>query len=205
MTVTLSQTGSSVTGISVIQCSGCGAGQDNINGTANGNTAIVAITHLDGTPSVPVATFTITGTGMSTQWPGSGGVMVTGALTAGASASTPAPAPTPAAGKYDGIYDFSFTYPKQGGGLTTVVMGGGFFIVRSGRISSSDATVAGAVLDNFGNVRFTGPCWTSSGGVATWTGQLNVGSESFLLGGGGPYVCQNNINGGSWRAYNGSR
>ena len=111
------------------------------------------------------------------------------------------PSPTPLVGQFDGTYDFSFTLPKQGGGQQTAVADPGFFTISNGVISSSDATIAGTVLDDFGNVRFTGPCWTSSGGIAIWTGIINARSGPKF--GEGTYVCQNNIKGGSWHAYNG--
>ena len=75
-----------------------------------------------------------------------------------------------------------------------------FFIVTNGRISSSDATLNGAVLDNFGNVRFTGPCWLGPA-VATWTGVLNAGAGPKF--GQGNYTCTLQVVGGTWRVYNG--
>lgn len=120
-----------------------------------------------------------------------------------------APTPTPAARPFDETYDFSFTHPTPPcsispppcGGQKTQVMPPGFFRISNGIVSSSDATVTGSVLDNFGNVRFTAPCWTSSGGIATWTGIMNALSGPKF--GEGKYVCQNGIIGGSWHAYNG--
>jgi hypothetical protein len=120
----------------------------------------------------------------------------------GSAAAIPPPAAPqpPAGGKYDGTYDFSFTFPKQGGGVNTQVINR-FFIIRNGQISSADGTVTGSVLDNFGNVRFTGPCWDGGGSPATWMGIMDA-----LAGknGQGTYTCRNNIIGGSWRAYNGT-
>jgi hypothetical protein len=86
-----------------------------------------------------------------------------------------------------------------GTGEITVVAPSGYFRIRNGVISSSDGRMSGAVLDNFGNVRFTYVCWDSTPG-ATWTGIVNALSSP-ALGGGGRYVCPNAI-GGSWRIYN---
>jgi len=118
-----------------------------------------------------------------------------------ANRTPPAPAPPPTTtGRYDGTYDFSYVYPQPGGSSTYSLPR--FFIVRNGTISSTDGTVAGTVLDSTaGTVRFTAPCWTSSGGTATWTGTLTASSPKS---GQGSYTCQNNINGGTWRVSNGT-
>lgn len=114
---------------------------------------------------------------------------------------TPGP-PAPTAGKYDGVYDFSWTHNAAGGGQTTRVFPR-LFVVRNGRISSSDGVLAGSVTnDTFGNVEFTGPCWDGSSGGATFTGILNAGSGPKF--GQGTVVCKNvHAPGGSWRVYNG--
>lgn len=107
-------------------------------------------------------------------------------------------APTPT-GRFDGTYDFSFVHP-QPGGQRTQVLPAGFLRIRNGVITSSDGTANGAVLDDFGNVRFTAPCWDGGGGLAVWTGIMSVAAGRTGL---GNYVCQNGILGGTWRAYNG--
>jgi len=86
-----------------------------------------------------------------------------------------------------------------------------FFIVRNGIVSSNDGTVAGAITnDNFGNVRFTGPCphgdsLPNPNLSATWTGIMNAGAGPKF--GQGNYVCRTPVGTPSrntWRAYNGS-
>lgn len=104
---------------------------------------------------------------------------------------------TTTTGLFDGTYDFSFVHPVQGG--TNTVPLSRFFTIKNGIISSSDGTIAGTVTES-GVVQFTGPCWTSSGGTATWTGTLSAGSPRS---GQGNYTCQNNINGGTWSVTNG--
>ena len=120
---------------------------------------------------------------------------------------SPTPTPAPTAGKYDGTYDFSITYPTSGTTVATSVVPR-FFIIRNGAVSSSDATVAGTILDTFGNVRFTGPCPHGDGMPnpnlsATFTGIMNAGAGPKF--GQGTYVCRQAISGTkTWRAYNGS-
>jgi hypothetical protein len=112
----------------------------------------------------------------------------------------PRTTPPPASGsRYAATYDFSFVHPAPGGSATEVL--NQFLFVRTdGLIGSTDRTVSGSV-DSSGNVQFTGPCWTSSGGTATFTGTL---SDVSPKSGGGSYVCAlNGINGGTWRVYNG--
>ncbi|MEI7950736.1 MAG: hypothetical protein WCI66_10950 [Gammaproteobacteria bacterium] len=116
-----------------------------------------------------------------------------------ATTRTPPPTPAPTTGIYDGTYDFYLVYPNPGGAATLTVSR--FFIVKDGVISSSDGTVTGTVTNSTtGAAQFTGPCWTSSGGTATFTGNLGAGSPKS---GQGSYTCQNNINGGTWRVANG--
>jgi hypothetical protein len=113
---------------------------------------------------------------------------------------SPSTTPPPATGsRYAATYDFSFVHPSPGGSATEVL--NQFWFVRTdGLVGSSDRTVSGSV-DSSGNVRFTGPCWTSSGGTATFTGTL---SDASPKSGSGTYVCAlNGINGGMWRVYNG--
>lgn len=115
------------------------------------------------------------------------------------STRTPAPTPVPTTGRFDATYDLSFQHPVQGG--TNTVPLSRFVTIKNGVVSSSDGTVSGTVTDSAtGAVRFTAPCWTSSGGTATWTGTLTVGPPKS---GQGSYTCQNNINGGTWRVTNG--
>lgn len=101
-------------------------------------------------------------------------------------------------GKYDAVYDFSFVTSTPGGNQT-IVLPAGFFIVKNGVISSSDNTLSGKVLDDFGNVQFTGPCPINNG-TANFTGILNAGNPKF---GQGNYTCQIGGITRTWRAYNG--
>jgi hypothetical protein len=93
MTLTLSQTGASVAGVAAVTTA-VGTGTESINGTANGNTATVAFTNSSGTTVVPVATFSINGTGMSVNWATTSGFVITGTLTSG---GIPVPQPGTAA------------------------------------------------------------------------------------------------------------
>ena len=52
-------------------------------------------------------------------------------------------------GKYYGVYNFSFVTSTPSGNQT-IVLPSGFFIVKNGVISSSDNTLSGTVLDDFG-------------------------------------------------------
>lgn len=98
----------------------------------------------------------------------------------------------------DGTYDFSFVI-NHGGTLQTYVLPR-YFIVTNGVISSSAGDLSGSVLDNFNNVRFTGPCPVGNTGGAVFTGILNLRNPK---GGQGSWVCNNGGASLSWRAYNG--
>jgi len=116
---------------------------------------------------------------------------------------TPTPTPSPApsgGGRYDGTYDFTFTYPQSGTTATRSLSR--FFVVTNGRITADgDSSVSGSVTsDTTGPVTFRGSCWTPSGGTATFTGALVAGSPKI---GSGTYTCQNDIRGGTWTVSNG--
>ena len=102
-------------------------------------------------------------------------------------------------GKYDGVYDFSFVTSTPSGNQT-IVLPAGFFIVKNGVISSSDNTLSGKVLDDFGNVQFTGPCPINNG-TANFTGILDALAAPKA--GHGNYTCQIGGITRTWRAYNG--
>ena len=108
------------------------------------------------------------------------------------------PAGGTAGGKYDGTYDFSFVINHNGTRETYVLSR--YFIVTNGSISSNPAQLSGSVLDNFGNVRYSGPCPVGNTGGAVFTGILNAGNPKF---GQGNWVCNNGGASESWRAYNG--
>jgi hypothetical protein len=114
---------------------------------------------------------------------------------ANATSSTTTTAPAATGSRFAGTYDFSYVSPLGPQSLTR------YWTVRSdGSIVSSEGAVSGTVNDA-GTVRFTAPCWTNSGGTATWTGTLTVGS---VKSGSGSFTCAlNNINGGTWRVDNG--
>ena len=109
-----------------------------------------------------------------------------------------APIAVPASGSSrDGVYDFSFVF-SQNGTPTTVVLQQ-YFVVTNGNISSNPAELSGSVLDDFGNVEFTGPC-PVNGGNAQFTGTLNLVNP---LGGQGGWTCDIGGASNTWRAYNG--
>src|ERR1035437_8629273 len=99
--------------------------------------------------------------------------------------------------KYDGTYDFSFVINHNGTPETTVLSR--YFKVTNGNISSNPPQLAGSVLDNFGNVNYSGPCPVNSGN-AVFTGILNAGNPKF---GQGKWTCNNGGVSNTWRAYNG--
>lgn len=99
-----------------------------------------------------------------------------------------------AANKYDGVYDYSVTV------RAVVYQSPRAFVVTNGNISSNPAGFAGTVTDNFGNVRFSGPCPNGATGGAVYTGILNAGNPKF---GQGKYTCNNGGAVDNWRVYNG--
>ena len=195
--MTLTQTGSTVTGVAVIPpCSVCTITQQSVNGTVSGNVATVAITHADGSALVPVATLTISGSNMSTSWTGTSGT-IAGTLAAVTLA--------PGAAKYDGSYNFFFVYPTGPGGASGSTNLKRFLIVKNSVVSSSDGTVTGTV-DSFGAIKFSGPCPINSS-VADWTGNMNASALAGSNFGQGKYTCRIAIGGAgytlSWQAIQG--
>lgn len=116
-------------------------------------------------------------------------------LDAAAASTSGSTSPASTGSRFAGTYDFSYVSPLGPQNLNR------YWTVRSdGSIISSDGAVSGTVNDA-GTVRFTAPCWTNSGGTATWTGTLTAGS---VKSGSGPFTCAlNKINGGTWRVDNG--
>lgn len=109
--------------------------------------------------------------------------------------SEPAPPPAPTGSAYAGTYDFSYVSPGGPQSLSQY-----WFVNSNAQVGSTDRLVSGTV-DGSGNVRFTAPCWTSSGGTATWIGTLSATTPKS---GGGTFTCASNgINGGTWRVVNG--
>jgi hypothetical protein len=199
ITITLSQSGSTVSGTMTIT-SGPGVGQVLVQGTASGSTANVTFTNSDGSAvGVTNATFTLNGGTMSTQWIGTGGIVITGTLTGGA---TPVAAPTaPSSGtKYDGTYNFFFKYPCPTGTCSNNLPN--FLIIRNGNVTASDGSISGGSVSSFGNITFTSACPINSS-VATWTGVMNASALAGANFGQGTYTCSFAIGGGSndsWQA-----
>ncbi len=102
------------------------------------------------------------------------------------------------AGKYDGTYDFSVVSRGRTLRCSDCVF------ISNGRISNSDGSFSGQVLDNFGNVSFKGRCPIESclGSCATYTGILNWGA----IGGSGQgqWDCGNGVR-DRWSFTNGTR
>ena len=152
-TLTLSQTGSSVTGsVNTTSSQGVILTQS-INGTASGNTATVSFT-FNGAVLVTGATFTISGSNMSTQWLSSdgSGVLDTGSLASGATPTTPTlPTPTAAlAGTWTGTFQSTTTGSCQwtGGSLnspaiTLILQQSGSSVTGSGttNLTPTDSSV----------------------------------------------------------------
>lgn len=95
--------------------------------------------------------------------------------------------------RFDGTYDYSVTV------LGTVYQAPQSFFVTNGTISNSDGSFSGSVLDDFGNVEFTGPCPSGSTGGAVFSGILNEGNPNF---GQGSWSCSGSP-GSTWRVFNG--
>ena len=96
MTVTLTQSGSSVTGLTVITCSGCGDRRSNVAGTVSANVATVTLTNPgESTPFLRGVTFTMNGTTITTRWLATDGTTITGTLTPSAAPSAATITSTP--------------------------------------------------------------------------------------------------------------
>ena len=105
--------------------------------------------------------------------------------------------PTTPVNSRDGVYDFSFVYNNNGTPETVVLPQ--YFIVTNDVLSSNPQELSGFVLDDFGNVRFSGPCPVNNGG-AVFTGTLNLLNP---MGGRGDWKCDIGGVSNTWRAYNG--
>jgi hypothetical protein len=110
------------------------------------------------------------------------------------STTTTPTAPASTGSRFAGTYDFSYVSPLGPQALSRY-----WFVRTDGMIGSTDGLVSGSV-DDSGNVQFKAPCWTNSGGTATFSGTLSSNPKS----GSGRFTCAlNNINGGTWRVDNG--
>jgi hypothetical protein len=205
MTITLTQSGSTVTGTSIITCNGCGPGRSIVRGTASGQVATVTMTP-DGatTPSTLGRTLTINANTMSIQWVGASGV-VTGTLTAGTPpgpAPSPSPTPPPSADtKYDGIYDFSVDAPRGGGVIQTQVIPA-YVTIRNGVISASDGVISDGQIDRFNAITFTWVCLSSGSSRADFRGHMNPSALTGSNFGEGTYTCRQPVDlptGVTWR------
>lgn len=111
---------------------------------------------------------------------------------------TPPVPPRPAAGKYDGWYDVFLRFPT-GPGSTGSRNLPRFLNITNGIVSSRDATVSG-VVDNFGAIRFTGPC-TINTSTADYIGNMNQSALAGANFGEGRYTCRTPISGTTtWQA-----
>jgi hypothetical protein len=116
------------------------------------------------------------------------------AANASTSTTTTPTAPASTGSRFAGTYDFSYVSPLGPQALSRY-----WFVRADGVIGSTDGLVSGSV-DNSGDVQFKAPCWTNSGGTATFSGTLLSNPKS----GSGRFTCAlNNINGGTWRVDNG--
>lgn len=204
MTITLTQSGSTVTGTGIITCDGCGPGRLIVRGTASGQVATVTMT-ADGatTPSTTARTLTLNGNTMSIQWVAVTGV-VTGTLTAGTPPGpAPSPSPTPPPSgttPYDGIYDFSVDALTSPTTIRTQIIPA-FVVIRNGVISSTDGTMSGRVYD-FDVVEFTWFCNLRGNTVADYRGKLNISGQTGSNQGNGMYTCRDRSDtptGVTWR------
>lgn len=96
MTLTLTQSGSSVSGQAVITCAGCGDGRSNVSGTVSGSIATVTLTNPgESAPFLQGITLTMSGTTITTRWLANDGSTITGTLTPAAPPSAAAITSTP--------------------------------------------------------------------------------------------------------------
>jgi hypothetical protein len=109
------------------------------------------------------------------------------------------PGPPAGGGKYDGFYDFFYTFPTSSttGSSRTIPR---FLIIQNSVISSGDGSMAGSV-DNFGLITFTGPCVLGNGSLSDFRGSMNASALSGFNFGQGEYTCRTPISGNlTWRA-----
>ena len=98
--------------------------------------------------------------------------------------------------RFDGTYDYAVVVRGQ------TLRANQAFYIRNGVISNSEGSFSGAVLDNAGNVEFTGPCPDASslsGGFFTGT----VQESSLSNFGQGTWTCGTG-SGDRWSILNGS-
>ncbi len=97
--------------------------------------------------------------------------------------------------RFDGTYDYAVVVRGQ------TLRANQAFFNRNGVVSNSEGTFSGAVLDNSGNIEFTGPCPDASslsGGL--FTGIVNEANPNF---GQGTWDCGTG-SGDRWSITNGS-
>lgn len=98
--------------------------------------------------------------------------------------------------RFDGTYDYAVVVRGQ------TLRANQAFYIRNGVVSNSQGSFSGAVLDNAGNIEFTGPCPDASslsGGFFTGTVQES-GISNF---GQGTWTCGTG-SGDRWSILNGS-
>jgi hypothetical protein len=109
------------------------------------------------------------------------------------------PGPPAGGGKYDGVYDFFYTFPTSSttGSSRTIPR---FLIIQNSVISSGDGSMAGSV-DNFGLITFTGPCVLGNSDLSDFRGSMNASALSGFNFGQGEYTCRIPISGNlTWKA-----
>jgi serine/threonine-protein kinase len=101
--------------------------------------------------------------------------------------------------RFDGTYDYAVT-----------VRGATFrcsncFYITNGRVSNSEGSFSGRVLDNFGTIVWNGPCPDASclGSCGTFTGTVNWGSGPGF--GQGQWDCGASRSQDRWSILNGTR
>ncbi len=98
--------------------------------------------------------------------------------------------------RFDGTYDYAVVVRGQTLRATQA------FFIQNGVVSNSEGSFSGAVVDNFGNIEFTGPCPDASslsGGL--FTGVVHESSLSNF--GEGTWDCGTG-SGDRWSILNGS-
>ena len=97
--------------------------------------------------------------------------------------------------RFDGTYDYAVVVRGQ------TLRANQAFYISQGVVSNSQGSFSGAVLDNFGNIEFTGPCPDASSlSGALFSGTVTEGNPNF---GQGTWDCGTGT-GDRWSILNGS-
>lgn len=123
-----------------------------------------------------------------------------GSITPPASTTAPPTTTTPTTGsRFDGVYNWYFTYPS-GGGVTSSSNTARYITIRNGRLTSASGEISGSVTSG-GRVTMVSDCPLQRLTYgADWIGDMNLSAAAGANSGSGTYQCREPLGGTrTWR------